>query len=1100
MKIAMCIYMKKFHIYNRSRSIYAKTQKTICFFACIILVQTFAHAALNGVPTMMPNYGEDVEVFWARHPFNPESPNYDPVINYPTPIINIADYGNNIQTAINALPSGGGTVILNNGGYYSGWPDITARTNLYFACTNGTAEIVPGGYIAGCSEAKSYHNHADCANAFNQTCLDCLTELATRNIVFENLELITGGDGWRIVAAKDILFLNCTFKGDCTSCTDQYANYRTHFVARQWAENIWAIGCTFTGYRKYHLYCDGVHSLGIVDCFFDDTTDSGAGIFFANDDFSVDVNQNGRVEPKEARQIKYHIFYGNTFEAANSWTHCILLQGQHNLVKNNTVIGTPRSFVEFKSRFSYLHPYHVYEAIGNKVISNTTEGCSVEWIQMNHLNFEEGGNRDVQCPYAVDGVMGKYTVKCNKINGSVPVFINEAGAPQIGPNIVTNNCINDPGCVPCDGAPPTDLTPPSVPDGLVINQESDTYIAMSWNASTDNVAVTEYRILRDGIRCGFSSDTNFIDYPLSPAQSYAYSVQAKDAAGNLTEPSTSVSGTTDSISGSAVPSPWQTAKIGNGETGNAAYENGLFSIQGGGSDIGATGDSFYYVYQVVTGDFSFVARLVNQERIDPYVKAGLMLRQELTSASAKEMILMTPAFGGRCRVRDYSGSNSVKIAEYPSLTPPCWFKMTRTGNEMALYASTDGSTWTLEATNTLAAMPATANVGLAVCAHGLYDLALCQFDNVDLALSGAVAMPTLSPTDGYTRGAITVSVSCATSGAEIRYTTNGSEPTESSTLYSSPIVLTNNAEIKARGFKTDMTPSGIARGEYLFYATVEPPEEHGIWIEAEWGVMSEPYVVRSGDTNASGTEYIGFMENNNLGGMAAGTAGAGKATYGFTITNAGSHRIWCRVIGPSDQDDSFWLKVDNEAHFLWDITETSEWTWEQQKTVTLSEGDHTIEISEREDGVKIDCMLIAWNAGLSPTGGTPTAWSSGDFDGDSIPDSWELASFTNTDTASGSTDSDGDGASDLHEYLAGTQPTNNTSLLRIENLRSSVLDGESVVSWQTVPGRSYILQRTTNFMSSFSNITSGMMASNSMLTTTVTVENIREYYRIRLNQ
>ena len=47
-----------------------------------------------------------------------------------------------------------------------------------------------------------------------------------------------------------------------------------------------------------------------------------------------------------------------------------------------------------------------------------------------------------------------------------------------------------------------------------------------------------------------------------------------------------------------------------------------------------------------------------------------------------------------------------------------------------------------------------------------------------------------------------------------------------------------------------------------------------------------------------------------------------------------------------------------------------------------------------------------------------------DSDGDGLPDNWELANFGNLTTANATSDFDGDGTSDLSEYLAGTSPVN----------------------------------------------------------------------------
>ncbi len=50
---------------------------------------------------------------------------------------------------------------------------------------------------------------------------------------------------------------------------------------------------------------------------------------------------------------------------------------------------------------------------------------------------------------------------------------------------------------------------------------------------------------------------------------------------------------------------------------------------------------------------------------------------------------------------------------------------------------------------------------------------------------------------------------CPTEGAEIRYTTNGSEPTKKSTLYTEPVLIVSNGTFRARAFKEGMYDSEI---------------------------------------------------------------------------------------------------------------------------------------------------------------------------------------------------------------------------------------------------------------------------------------------------
>jgi hypothetical protein len=85
------------------------------FFAVLFFAVSVAVAAHNGVPHLVPNYDVSVEEWWGQHPYNPEGPNYDPVINSPSPVIDITDFGGDIQAAIDSLSSTGGAVIYGGG-------------------------------------------------------------------------------------------------------------------------------------------------------------------------------------------------------------------------------------------------------------------------------------------------------------------------------------------------------------------------------------------------------------------------------------------------------------------------------------------------------------------------------------------------------------------------------------------------------------------------------------------------------------------------------------------------------------------------------------------------------------------------------------------------------------------------------------------------------------------------------------------------------------------------------------------------------------------------------------------------------------------------
>ena len=67
-------------------------------------------------------------------------------------------------------------------------------------------------------------------------------------------------------------------------------------------------------------------------------------------------------------------------------------------------------------------------------------------------------------------------------------------------------------------------------------------------------------------------------------------------------------------------------------------------------------------------------------------------------------------------------------------------------------------------------------------------------------------------------------ITCATDGAEIRYTTDGTRPDWRSTLYTAPVDTSGISQIRARGFKPGRTGSQIATASLGVDLTSENPE------------------------------------------------------------------------------------------------------------------------------------------------------------------------------------------------------------------------------------------------------------------------------------
>ncbi|MCL2168131.1 MAG: chitobiase/beta-hexosaminidase C-terminal domain-containing protein, partial [Lentimicrobiaceae bacterium] len=82
--------------------------------------------------------------------------------------------------------------------------------------------------------------------------------------------------------------------------------------------------------------------------------------------------------------------------------------------------------------------------------------------------------------------------------------------------------------------------------------------------------------------------------------------------------------------------------------------------------------------------------------------------------------------------------------------------------------------------------------------------------------SNTVATPTFNPAGGNYINTVSVTLSCATEDAVIHYTTDGTDPTITSPVYSTAIQVSTTTTIKAIATKTGMDNSGIASATYTF--------------------------------------------------------------------------------------------------------------------------------------------------------------------------------------------------------------------------------------------------------------------------------------------
>jgi ABC-type transport system involved in multi-copper enzyme maturation permease subunit len=169
----------------------------------------------------------------------------------------------------------------------------------------------------------------------------------------------------------------------------------------------------------------------------------------------------------------------------------------------------------------------------------------------------------------------------------------------------------------------------------------------------------------------------------------------------------------------------------------------------------AVSDSFYFVHRTLAGEGSITARVTaltlpagnGPARLQPWSKAGIIIKASTRPGSAYAAMLVTPGHGVRMQY-DFTGD----IAGLPGTVSPAtprWLRLTRSGDALTGYDSADGTHWTRVGTVRVAGLAGRVQAGLFAAtpgttipgsqsltgssAEGALTLATGHFDHVTLS-------------------------------------------------------------------------------------------------------------------------------------------------------------------------------------------------------------------------------------------------------------------------------------------------------------------------------------------------------------------------------
>ncbi|WP_309642167.1 reprolysin-like metallopeptidase [Flavobacterium sp.] len=161
-------------------------------------------------------------------------------------------------------------------------------------------------------------------------------------------------------------------------------------------------------------------------------------------------------------------------------------------------------------------------------------------------------------------------------------------------------------------APAPDTTAPTAPT-LSASGTTFTNTTLSWSGATDNIAVTGYDVYKDGVLLGSTtSATTFAVGGLTASTTYTFNVTAKDAAGNVSANSNTVSITTPTPDTTAPTAPTLTALGTTASTTNLSWSGASdnvavtgYDVYRNGSLLGSTTSATTYAVSGLTASTTY---------------------------------------------------------------------------------------------------------------------------------------------------------------------------------------------------------------------------------------------------------------------------------------------------------------------------------------------------------------------------------------------------------------------------------------------------------------------------------------------------------------
>jgi chitodextrinase len=332
--------------------------------------------------------------------------------------------------------------------------------------------------------------------------------------------------------------------------------------------------------------CPAPATAAFTGCYYNNMTLSGNPVFVRTDP-KIDFYWGNSSPDSSLPPFNFSIrWQGNfTFNQGNYLFTVITSDGMRLYVDGNVVIDRWRDQAPF-----------VYQ--GSQTLSQGSHLVVVEYYehtagataQVSWMNTSPGPQMPVISSFTASPVSttpGRPVTLSWSVSGAAAVSIDNGvgnvtnfSATSVSPTQTTTYKLTASNSVGASTATvtvvvsssPPNPQPPTTPTLVSATASSPSRVDLVWTASTDNLGVTGYQVLRNGSAVGVVAGTTlaYADTTVSASSTYVYAVKAFDTAGNYSAASNSLSVTTPVATSASVTwygACWQPATI-FGVTGN----------------------------------------------------------------------------------------------------------------------------------------------------------------------------------------------------------------------------------------------------------------------------------------------------------------------------------------------------------------------------------------------------------------------------------------------------------------------------------------------------------------------------------------------------